>query len=45
MDAGGVRYFTEMNPGFWELALGGGNWAAIEQFAKHILATPDPDGA
>jgi len=45
VDAGGVRYLTETEPGYWELALSGGNWAAVRQFAEDVLATPDPDGA
>lgn len=44
VDAGGVRYLTETGPGCWELAIGAGNWAAIMQFARNVLATPAPDG-
>jgi len=42
VDAGGVRYLTETEPGTWELAISAGNWAAIRQFAEDVLATPDP---
>lgn len=43
LDAGGVRYLTEEQPGTWDLAIRAGNWPAIVQFAKNVLATPDPD--
>jgi len=42
VDAGGVRYLTEERPATWDIAIGGGNWPAIVQFAKDVLATPDP---
>lgn len=45
VDAGGVRYLTETQPGHWELAVRSGNWPAITQFAKAVLATPDPGAA
>jgi hypothetical protein len=44
VDAGGVRNLTEESPGFWDLAMTAGNWAAIQGFARAVLATPDPDG-
>jgi len=42
VDADGIRQATETAPGIWELAAVGGNWPGIVEFAKGILATPDP---
>lgn len=42
VDASGVRYFTEDEPGYWEAAVVAGNWAAWQRLAAQITATPDP---
>ena len=42
VDAGGVRYFTEVRPGFWEIAVSDGNWNAWLTIADAIRATAPP---
>ena len=43
VDGGGVRYFTEAAPGYWEAAVEAGNWAAWQGIAGALSATPEPD--
>ena len=42
VDGGGVRYFTEEEPGFWAIAVSSGNWAAWQAIAESLRQTPEP---
>lgn len=42
VDHGGVRYFTEEEPGAWAIGVTCANWAAWRKIAEQILGTPDP---
>jgi hypothetical protein len=42
VDGGGVRYFTEEQPGSWYIAVEAGNWAAWQGIAGALLETPEP---
>lgn len=45
VDGGGVRYFTEEEPGLWAIAVSGGNWAAWQAIAESLRQTPEPEQA
>jgi hypothetical protein len=45
VDSGGVRYFTEEEPGTWSIAVSGGNWAAWQAIAESLQQTPEPPPA
>lgn len=45
VDGGGVRYFTEEEPGMWAIAVSGANWAAWQGLAESLRQTPEPPPA